>query len=451
MAVFLISSSLCSPESDSESAELSSNESGEGNPVDNEFDDQKLQTLNTDELEIIFARLDLDQLAHMAAVDERFANIAKKELAKRCPDYRLEIIWSHVGSASKFTSSNSLKRLSVYEYKLGLKLLKYFGELFPVLAIHNNNFEAERSIVINRYANKYVSEFVTQFKLDIVEGTLEQYTNAFKGVQELDCIIKAENIDDTVLPWNELFPNLQKLSLEIDVTLELNGNYSFADCELPQLEALVISYNDTGKRNKQIEGLIRKNPQIRDLELKFCQRDYIKVINQLLPNLETIILHKLNLNEALHFEKVQRFVLKTNNPRGIENLSFSNLESIRIHYSPRLFDNWLAFFKKHPNLFRLHLQEHTSSNQSVQLEELTSVLPNLVEVTMQYSNYISREDIAKFIETHDKLMKFRFFVRSYKAPDFDTLRDRFGDEWEITRSHASWPGLLFIRKVDTNE
>lgn len=444
-----VTSNPMSAEPDSESSEISSNESGDGNPIE-EFDDEKIQNLNTDELEIMFTRLEIDQLAHMAAVDDRFANVAKKELAKRCPDFQLQIIWAHIGQDPKFSVKNSVKWLSVNEYKLGLKLLKYFGELFPVLGIHNNNFEPERAAVINRYANKYVSQYVTQFKLNVIDGTLEQYTNPFTAVKQVESIIKAETFGD-VLPWSRLFPNVEKLQL----TLPLEGKFGFIDCELPNLQELTVVFDDESngtrwQRNEQIEGLIRKNRQIRYLKTDFCPKDYIKVINHLLPELETLILYKMHIlnEEGVHFETVKRFVLLSNHPVGIDKLSFKSIESLRCHYSPKLFDSWLAFLKNHPNLFRLHLVEDTSSDQSIQLEELTSVLPNLVEVTMQYTNYISREAISTFIKTHDKLMKFSFFSRSFEAPDFDILRERFSDDWEIDRSHVSRPGLLFVRKIN---
>jgi len=97
---------------------------------------------------------------------------------------------------------------------------------------------------------------------------------------------------------------------------------------------------------------------------------------------------------------------------------------------------WISFFKNHMQLTHLRIIEgYTLVPQPTPLNELTTDLPNLIDVDIKFNKYYGVEHIIRFIEAHRNLKKFHFnfeFIRRlFPLEDKVILLQRFGNEWDI--------------------
>lgn len=404
----------------------------------------QLSDLYADVLLIILRQMELNELLRMGATSMKFFYLVIYVLRVEYPDFQINIMYAEIGQTVKFTVDFVGKTLEIYDYKMSLRLLKYFGLIFRRLKIDNREIEFNQSAIINQYANEYTSEFLTHLNLgDVKTDTLSQFTVPFKLVEDFSCLIGLREIQMNIMRFDRLFPKLRRLSL----ILNSNLDYSFIDCRLPNLKYLDISVSTNGwKRKKQIEGLIRKNPQLESIELDVDPAHYIKDVNTFLPNLKNVTLHRFDIgNDSLHFEHVKRFILCTSDHGSIVNLSFAGLESLQAQYSTEFQDEWHDFFQRHNNLSVLHLYEYRTM-QSIHLTELTRNLTNLIEMKVQYNDAINVTDIVNFLRTHPRLRTFQLSTKLYREPEFIALRERLRWDWHIQESSTFWPGLLFKRK-----
>lgn len=269
---------------------------------------------------------------------------------------------------------------------------------------------------------------------------MEQFTVPFQQVEDFSCLIQLRQMQMNIMRFDKLFPQLKRLSL----ILNSNLNYSFIDCHIPTLKHLDLSVSKSAwNRKDQIEGLIRKNPQLESIELDVEPAHYVIDVNKHLPNLTNLTLHQLDIgNDSLHFQHVKRFILCASNYGSIANLFFPHLDTIQIQYSRQLQDEWHEFFQRHRNLSVLHLYEYHAT-QSVDLSELTQNLTNLVEMKVQYNDGINVAAVAEFLQAHPRLRTFQITTKSYRESEFIALRERFRRDWHIQEAFTFWPGLLF--------
>lgn len=403
--------------------------------------------LNQDVLHLIIEELNFIDLLNAAKVNQNLAFITTNVFHRRYLNYTVEIIRDDVDEREKCGILPLEKRLKIYDYELSLNLLRYFMCVIQKLVIKNELLESGHSTIISRLVNEYSTQHMTSLKLgSLQEDTLAQFTAPFEAVEDFECTIKVKNIEAKILPFIELFPRLRQLNLR----LQFGVDFSYIDCELPHLEYLdIFVFNDAWKQNASIEGLIRKNPQIKCLVSYGFPSNYAKVLNKLLPHLEKLTLHGLDIgNETLRFENVKHFTSVVASPISIEQLSFPRLESLTFHYWTSFLNAWISFLERHQHLTKLHVNEFHFTGR-VQLVELTNGLNNLVEMSMECCSFISAEDLTNFIENHPKLMKFEFSVLDFKNNPsvIRNIRERFGNEWNVTEFNGDQYGLALERKV----
>lgn len=94
----------------------------------------------------------------------------------------------------------------------------------------------------------------------------------FERLEKLNIAIRA---DTDGIKLNQLCPILKQLKIRLDQDV----NYDFIDCELPKLERLDLNFSlDTLDRLEVITRLIKKNPQIRSVDIEFAPPELLKVI-----------------------------------------------------------------------------------------------------------------------------------------------------------------------------
>lgn len=403
---------------------------------------KKFIELNNDVLFNIINELNLEDFLTLVKTNSHLSFLAGNSFRRRYRNYKFTIL---NGSASGFVENHFDKHVEIYDLPSTVEILKNFGHWINRLDIQNSNISMDFSITIDQLINRHCAGSLKYLNLGYLdEYTLGYLTQPFKKVEELTLSVKGNAIRSGFLLFNRLFPRLRHLRL----ILNSNIDYSFITFEYPHLDYLsMVVSNDVWKRKERIEGLLRKNPQIRSIKIQYGPMDYAKDINQFLPKLENLSLHTFDLGKNyVHFENVRNFVLSTRSPRSIENLSFARLETLKMEYSSAFFDEWVAFFKQHSNLSSLHLTDYYSEG-SVPLVELTTELPNLNEVVMECSNSIGAEAIGEFIKSHRKLTKFQFSFNEFAHDDVEVLKKRFERDWHIHyfTNSFSWVGVTFER------
>lgn len=414
---------------------------GETKPQTNLLD------LNEDVLYIILEHLNITDLLSTAKADTKLSCTASNVFHRRYLNYSIEISRDDVDEVVKFDISPVGKTMKIYDYEMSVNILKYFMCVIQKLVIKNELLEISHSTIINDLINKHSTQLTTSLKLSTLqEDTLAQYTAPFDGVEDFECTIKVKQIGTNILPFNRLFPKLKRLTLR----LEFGVDFYYIDCELPHLVHLaIVVYQDAKKQQNSIDGLLRKNAQIKSIVSYGIPA---KIINKLLVKLENLTLHKFDVgSDRLCFENVKHFHSLDVSDHSIDKLSFPCLETLSstiFHYSRSYLDAWMRFFKNHTNLTKLHVNEFHTTKRA-KLLELTDGLINLVELKMESCNVIDTENMTIFIEKHPKLMKFDFSVLDYKKNRsvFRNIRERLCSEWHVRKHKNNDNRFVLERKV----
>lgn len=221
-------------------------------------------------------------------------------------------------------------------------------------------------------------------------------------------------------------------------------NYNLLDCFFPQLEHLELEFStdQTERVGEKIEGMLRRNPQVRTVQIANFPDDYVKVISDLLPNLESLVIDDhFRINETVHFENVKHFAIRSKWPDTIERMSFARLESMNMEYSSNngimpppvdILQKWLKFFRNHQSLSKLFLFAERRMPDD-HLLALIDSLPNLVELRIQIIGYMNPETINEIIRSHGQLRTFVWYSENNEVSDITMLQENFENDWHIRR------------------
>lgn len=415
--------------------------------TENGYKESKIQLmdLNEDVLFLILKELDLDSLTNMIDASPNFNSLAVQVFWSKFKISKLSLFNTRLDTIrEKFKFSYSdvrTPRIILYDFEMITKVLKYFGSIIQKIHVdgHGKNARNETAVIsdlINKYASKSLIK-LDLFPVDVT--TFEPFTVPFQRVEKLFFKITQYLTEFKManLPFNQMFPNLRKLHL---ILYSTHVNYSFLECEMPLLEQLRMCLDrNNNEMMGKIEGMLKKNPQIRSIYTTQVPKMFIKVINKYLPSLEYLRLDRLDNfgNDSLCFEHVKDFRLDYTASDSIKNLWFPRLDSLRIEQPTDHFDAWLEFLKKHRTLTKLVL---TDSYRCIPLAKLATEIPNLVEINFKMPE-MKTEDIIQFIESHPKLelvsVSYLYYV------DLAVLQQQFEDKWFISNNDDC---LLFQKK-----
>lgn len=169
------------------------------------------------------------------------------------------------------------KRIEIYALRRLKEIISQFGHLITRIGATNQYIRDSQSKDINRFIQEYCANTLTHLKLDFIkENTFQTFTVSLSNLEELSFLVNVECVKKGVLALNELAPNLKRLS----VRLYTHTDYSFIECEFPHLEHLFFGVSGPSivfQQREQIDGILKKNPQIKSIEIhafpKDCARD----------------------------------------------------------------------------------------------------------------------------------------------------------------------------------
>lgn len=406
------------------------------------FGAKQLSDLCADCLYIIFDDLDLMDLINIVQFNETLSPIVAESVRRNYGNYRLQFCRTLRKKQFFITDSQDEPTIQVENFELISTILTHFGRTFHDIQIINPNLNAEDTKLLYKMVNEHCSESLVRLNLGSVEvAAFEKLTKPFENVKQLIFSLRGNQAQNEIRPFNELFPKLHELSL----TLYSDLDYSFLDCELPSLEYIPdFGITDLSfRRREQIEGFLRKNPQIRGIHTNFkFPADFAKFLSENLPNVVSLTLDTFDIgNDAVRFGKLKHLVLEEKNVKSIEKLSLPQIQAFEMFYSSNVHGAF-EFFRRHVLLSKLVLNWQESDEHG-QLDDFAELLPNLTDLQIDFPLDCNAESFSKFSRFHRKLMTFRIRItRSCSR----AIIERFKNEFHIEPQRWDTDVHLFTRK-----
>lgn len=435
-----------------------------------------LINMNDDCLFLVLEQMDVVGLVNMAQVNERFYHLAKNVFKRMYSQHirigslnnipKLSIVSQFM---DKLFGSNALHKnhklaiytgpswiqingiVEFYDYKLTLNVLKYFGDVIKRFDFEKNGMESCVIGIVYNHLNKYCASSLEHLSLGtIMDDWVKNLKGPFKNLKELSFDIN-HNMATIRLPMSEKFPNLQRLTVknwyQESKPIFLDGNLSHLDYLKIEYSAEIQTFND----------FLEQNPTIRHLEVVGFPKNYIKIINEFLPNLEILTIDgraidaQIGIVEPIHFEHLKVLHLLSNSPASMTQISFSCLEELMVYHTSDDVNQWIEFFAMNHTFTRFILHEDFDAEHLDRyIQMLIDALPRSVtEITIKSYSGLRAETIARIIQTRDNLIKLE-----YSTPrKLDAFQDEFRTatcriNWDITIPETlyTWNKLQFVRK-----
>lgn len=139
-------------------------------------------TLNADVVRLIIDELELHEMNNVAAASSVLNSIAKDSFRQNFKDFRIEIWKDEDRYEDKFQIDYVKKTVQIFDYKMALNTLKHYGNEIHRLFIVNRNLRGYRARQINRFANLYGSESITE--LDLFLYLAENSQAVYNSIQK---------------------------------------------------------------------------------------------------------------------------------------------------------------------------------------------------------------------------------------------------------------------------
>lgn len=360
----------------------------------------------------------------MAQTSFKFAHLASSLFRRKYSDYEIRLL-VNIAPPSIDESDNCLR---IQNFKVASNIMKTFGNELRKLSILNSPYYDylqidDYRVQIIQIVNEYCSKSLTQLNLQRINNeTWPLFIKPFEKVESLDIEIQT---DSSGMNLSQMFPNLKRLRVY------LLDETSIIDCEIPHLKNLEIKFeNQLWQKKKHILKLIENNPQIRSVVATSTPPEFVKKVQELLPNLENItLIFADRRNEPMHFANVKHCKLDKRSERTLKNLSFSQLETLEISYEYE-FNVFHEFFRRHQNLSQLYIKLFLN-HEIQEFETIMALLPHLITLEMSATSGMNIEVVARFIQSHPMLRRFQFPIHEISEADQEILRARFETNWNI--------------------
>lgn len=428
--------------------------------------------MNMDCLTHITEELDFESLLNMAQTCKFYSNFAPEVFKRKFSDKTFVIDYYSSSNLRKYLEigvgnvQKVLERLTKYEdesndiqgeyieinqFDMILNTLRYFGKNIRKLKITIDNADSKESKIIRNFVNKYCSDAMIEFGLQIDRGNAINFLKkTFKNVQKVSFKNKLPVQGENGLSMNETFPALRILSLHRN-----SGTCDFLKNKFPFLEHVQINIGRFSS-DLFIRKIFRANRNIRSISLSEAWPALLRKVNNFLPNLEYLSVgtfEMYNGDEEIRFEKVREFSVRGSLGSSL-NILLPNLQELTIclfepHTGEAIVEglgepvgDWTEFMENHNHVRRFNLEYSRIFEQSKYFVILTEDLTNLEEMTVSslHGEFIYIGAIVRFIETHGRLVRFE--LEDCPDSDKEILREKFQNAWNI-RDHLN--GLLFER------
>lgn len=150
--------------------------------------------------------------------------------------------------------------------------------------------------------------------------------------------------------------------------------------------------------------------------------DFVQRVQTLLPQMKRLRISQFEQkNGSLELENVTSLDICRGHETSPANLHLPQLDTLRIEYASKRFDEYRTFLNEHSHLRHLHLFGIYMDDS--QFQQFTANLTNLVEITLQgrWSNWetedVSANGISEFLKSHDSVKRIKIIGKA--------------DEWKV--------------------
>lgn len=294
--------------------------------------------------------------------------------------------------------------------------LKHLGQSISRLTLEHGSsqellmqsitFQVVRSI--NELINFYCSNSLVELKIvNYYANFFEEMTRPFKYVEKITIIGWFKKLGTSTLTFDELFPAIKQITL---ANVEVFSPKTIAR-RFPHLEHLQMEVSGSFLEC-DVEAVLKRNPQIRSLNLDGISRHLLRVVSENLPKLETFEFHPTgftfnnsNKEPTIVFNSVR--ILSIFTLHIMKNIIFNNvveLHTTAISMVDRNRISWTEFIQRNIHLKQLHLERVCIDTE--QLQELASANLSLDKITLELCGAVDDETMADFVENNGNIQQF---------------------------------------------
>lgn len=402
----------------------------------------RIMDLNMDVQLLILENLNLTDLLSIAQTNQHLSSLAVDVFRRK---FSSKTVMIHDPNFNK--TDDNLDGNVIYIENIGTisKMLKYFGAYMThINAAYGHNVTRVKSIVplldrINSWINLYCSENLIHFQIDSFydDLSLSKINKPFKRVENITIRGRLKELSGSSLNFNELFPALRRLYLPF---LNVHNKNSLLG-HFPHLEHIEIStfaYTDPLRLTEaSVEFILRKNPQIRSIKLSSSSVSFLKILNDLCPNLEWLELDHFKTDSEtkesseIVFKNVRTFkVYSTYNVP--KNVKFTKL--IQFHtdgYLTLSLSEWgQRLLEKNKQLKKLYLDRGCVGTEVLEIPALSQIF----EISLTFCARVDDESIIRFINNNQQMEKFHIIFQERTGNLSKILRRECenAEKWIIT-------------------
>lgn len=383
-----------------------------------------LTDMNVDCQLLILKELDFVSLINVAEVDEAYsalaANVFKRKFALKIIELR------ETSSKNEVVELNDV--IKIEKFNMISKVFNHFGQFISKVKLIYGRDQKYQSKQVFELVSHYSSTFLKFYIESYDEFLLQNVQKPFYNAENVSFVGVFHKLGSESMKLNEMFPNMRQLSL---VYLHVTDPSSI-HLYFPYLKYLYVSFLRAKQSftDNDIECLINKNPQIQSLSIYNGSMKFFKFVSENMPNLKTLSLpwkFRDYLNDGdspIHFKTVKKLSIKYTINRFARNVTFDQLQELEFVCNPDFPDVWIDFLEKNTNLTKLSITN--GEIYKIDLTKITSILPDLVEVSFICGLDIDIESILKFLNLNTKLEKLNlkcdsnWLFREARSQDLQT-------------------------------
>lgn len=402
------------------------------------------EDLNLDVQQLILESLDFDDLLSLSETSQYFSSLAVMVFKRRFSHKFVEI------KSEDFTYNDDAGRIYLRDEENSRRILKQFGHSIYKLKVNyfeSSSFEQPTIEAMSKLINLYCTEALTDIVIaDKKLSFLSQITNPFQNVVNVELSGQFQDINSNSLRFDEIFPAIKSLFLSTASFGKIESLFQ----HFPNLIEFRVNFYDWNYmkilQDRDIEQVLRMNPQIRRLELNGPTVDILRAANDILINLEYLRIEPswyINLSNdgpVISLKNVKILALKpTDNTMNIhsylDGVRFENVEELYALNAPDVeFIWWISFIEKSVHLKKFHHVENCV--YKVSIEKFAKIRnKKLKDVSLSLGWDVENELLVDFMNGNQNVEKFHFKFNSKDDTSFlqkiSALRHRFSDKWTI--------------------
>lgn len=382
----------------------------------------------------IYEAFDLDDLINVAK-SHPHSQIAAEIVFKKKYSIKKFTIKSKQINRAKFKPNYDIP----IEFNKLLVTLKMFGHLITKLKINYNYFHEKQSELMNEYISKYVADSLVEIELKSCnDAEFKGFTRPLNNVEIVR--LRHGHVKSNITNLSKIFRSVRRLDIRQMFALSpATIEHHYAELQEIKMEFMLAI------DSPHLERRLRLNTQLCSLYISGCNWQALRMISEILPNLERIELTFDDKMEAqggdIHFEKMKVFSMKLMQdlPDSMLRIPivFGQLEEI-VCIEP--IGQWFDVIIQNKQLKKITVARFDNE----QFQRIAEELSNLEEIHMTDYDIASSGDIdsvVRFIEMAKHLKRATF--SNSNADICGTISERLPHDWMFMREKEN---LIFVHE-----